>query len=251
MSYYKTNALYQELEKREDPAFVWVSGNAWILLYADSSAIVRVLAFVSGSSVLQAVGSSRSRLEIARGIAETLAVEANVPFTDVEFDDSVQSISSVRQDGETKSLDELREWFEAAGLPVTGKVTTKAINDASSSAYHNWQRANLGAIKVTDLDLIRLDSATGKVVEIYELKRSFQSFTVWRPYPVDFPNFNVVANLAERVGSWFSIVYNIRETKPVIRDDASNVSLFEYSSSKGASALGVFSFEDFVVGSGR
>ena len=248
MNYYKTNAVYIELEKLNDSQFIWVSGNAWILLYADSSAIVRVLAFVTGASTLKAEDLTLKRHSRARQTASMLAEAAGLKFTSIEFDDNAESIVNVKQDGNLRSLGELKKWFSAAGLPVSGAATTKAINKASSSAYHYWQRANLGAIKVSDLDLLRVDNSSGKVVDLYELKRSFISFSIWKPYTQDFPNFNVVANLAERIGSRFTIVYNIKEKGPTFRDDASRVSLFAYSRASGAHALGAVTFDDFVKG---
>lgn len=180
--YYKTNAIYLELEKRNDVQFIWVSGNAWILLYADNSSTVRVLAFVTGFSVCNLNGPSQERLGRARKIALMLAETAGIKITFIEFDDKAESIVNVKQDSNLQSLEELKQWFRAAGLPVSGATTTKAINDASSSAYQYWQRANLGAIKVSDLDLLRIDHTSGKVVDLYELKRSFITFEAWKPY---------------------------------------------------------------------
>ena len=245
-NYYKTNAIYAELEKCGDIPFVWTSGNAWILLYADNTAHVRLVAFVSGRSTTQAGQGILSRLEAAQSKAVGLDKDAGAAFATIQFDDKAASIDNVDLDGHTVTLGELKDWFAATGLAVKGRTTAKAINDASSSAYHNWQRENLGAIKVSDLDLLRLDPNTGRVVEILELKRSFIPLDKWRPYPEDFPNFNVVSNLAARVGARFTIAYNVRVKQPEFHDDVSRISLFAYSFDDGARALGVVPLDRFL-----
>lgn len=247
-NYYKTNAIYVELEKRGSVPFVWTSGNAWILLYANSAASVRVVAFVTGKSTTKSGEDQRLRLEAARATAVAMATAAGVPFAAIEFDDEAESIDSVTLNGIAVSLDELKAWFAKAGLPVQGPTTSKTINDASSSAYHNWQRANLGAIKVSDIDLVRLAPKTKAATEIFELKRSFIALEKWKPYTVDYQNFNVLADLATRVGVRLTIAYNVRVTKPVFVDDAARISLFAYSRDAGARSLGEISFDEFLQG---
>ena len=246
--YYKTNAIYTELEKYADIPFVWTSGNAWILLYADNTAEVKIVATVLGHSTRRVNKKIKSRIETAQSKAVTLAKAASAIFATIEFDDEATEIDKVTLNGHTATLSELKDWFAKAGLAVKGSATSKAINDAASSAYHKWQRENLGAIKVSDMDLLRLDPDTGGVVEILELKRSFISLENWRPYPVDFQNFNVIENLATRVGVRFTIAYNVRITQPTFRDDASLISLFDYSRKGGARAKGIIPFESFLKG---
>ena len=245
-NYYKGNAIYDELEKLPDLPFIWTSGNAWILLYADNTAVVKVVAFVSGKSTLRANKASRSRLELTHERAIAMAQDAGVASAIIQFDDESATIDSVLLNGNTVSLDELKAWFASVGLPVQGRTTDKAINNASSSAYHDWQRKNLGAIKVSDLDLLRLDAKTGRVVEMFELKRSFIALNKWSPYPADFQNFNVVVNLVDRIAARFTIAYNVRETKPLFRDDASLISRFTYSIKAGARPLGIVSLDRFL-----
>jgi hypothetical protein len=43
MSYYQTNAVYEELDRREVPNLVWVTGSEWLLIYADSNLAIRAL----------------------------------------------------------------------------------------------------------------------------------------------------------------------------------------------------------------
>jgi hypothetical protein len=248
-NYYKSNAIYDELERRGAAVpFVWVSGNAWILIYADNTAAVQVVAFVSGKSTMLANAAITLRLGAAKAAAMTLAASAGATFAEIQFNDEEISIDSVLLNKTQITLGELKNWFERAGLDVRGTVTSKAINDASSSAYQNWQRENLGAIKVSDVDLIRLNPKTGGAVEIIELKRSYFSIEKWRPFEVDFANFNVLSNLAARIGAKFTIAYNVRSKSPYFHDDATLISLFSYSRDEGARARGVVSFEQFLSG---
>ena len=246
MNYYKGNAVYDALEKRCDPRFLWVSGNAWILLYADRSANARVLALVTGISTSRASGYEQERLVRARNIVPVLARKAGIVHTFIEFDDTEATIKEVIQDGQRKSLEELKQWCANVGLAVAGGSTNKAINDASSSAYHKWQREYLGAIKVSDIDLLRIDPSSEKIIEICELKRSFIDINIWKPYPIDFVSFDVVANFARQINAHFSIVYNVRQTKPIFCDDAATVSVFSYSKISGSIKVGVMVFEDFA-----
>ena len=57
------------------------------------------------------------------------------------------------------SMDEFAEAvFIDNGLDISKSASVKAINDRSSSNYHEWQRAKLGTgVKVTDIDLIRVN----------------------------------------------------------------------------------------------
>jgi hypothetical protein len=142
----------------------------------------------------------------------------------------------------------LKGWFASVGLPVSAGAPQKAINSRQSSAYHDWQRGNLGAIKVSDVDLIRLGSDDQTPTEVIELKRSFYPLGSWRPYTQDYPNFNVISDVTGRVGARFTIAYNRRVTNPSFVDDASRLSLFAYSKAGGAQALGEFSFEQFANG---
>jgi hypothetical protein len=250
-SYYSSNAVYDELARRSIRDFVWASGNAWLLLYADSDEVLRLIVFVAGisSAGTRPIGSP-PLAEVGR-VGTALASAASVPFIKVAFDDHAPEITSVelsrdgRDEGEIP-LAQLRTTFEAMGLPVKSASTAKAINDRASSAYHAWQRANLGAIKVTDVDLVRLDGQ-GAPIEILELKRSYIGLQQWSPYPADFTNFNLLADLADKAGARFTIVYNVRKTNP-FHDDASTLSLFSYAKASGPHRIGIVTFDDFAAG---
>lgn len=164
------------------------------------------------------------------------------------FDDEPgRTIDGVDLNGAAVDLDELTDWFDQAGLPVRRGATAKAINDASSSAYQDWQRASLGAITVSDVDLLYAPGG-GRAVRIFELKRSFKSLASWSPYPDDFANFNLVKDLARRADIGFTIAYNVRHKEPKFFDDASVLALFNYSRSRGASPNGQVSIADFIAG---
>jgi hypothetical protein len=50
MSYYKSNAVYEMLENTSNHQFIWVSGNAWALIYGDSGSTPLECALVYGKS---------------------------------------------------------------------------------------------------------------------------------------------------------------------------------------------------------
>lgn len=248
MNYYKSNSVYEELIAQNVEDLVWASENAWILLYADYLASIKVVAFVSGESTRLSSSSTKVRLNNAENAASILAEAANIPFANIHFDDTSSEIDHVSLNTKTVNLSDLKEWFSSKGLSVGSGTTGKAINSEVSSAYHSWQRANLGAIKVSDIDLIRFDDDGENIKELIELKRSFYSLEDWNPYPADFQNFNVVANLAELISARFTIAYNVRTKTPPILDDPSNLSLFSYSKTSGPRPIGVRSFAHFRQG---
>ena len=254
--YYTTNNFYERLQAYgPDVPFVWVSGNAWILAYADAGEVVRVLAFVTGRSTDSADGDELERLQSARTVARQLAYSVKVPFADIWFDDTVGEIDSVRLNGAEIDLAGLRQWFADSRLPVNNSAPDKSINRQASSAYHGWQREHLGAaIKVTDIDLLRMDRTADQIEAIYELKRSSTGLDQWSPYQQDFTNFSIVLGIATAVGARFRIVYNVyhledRQTGLPRFDDASRVSTFSYSRTGGGTTrrLGIMDFEDFVA----
>jgi hypothetical protein len=237
--YYSTNAVLETLSKSPGD-FVWPAGNSWILVYALQTEVPVAVVFVRGQSV-----SENAVANYARQLAE----RAGLPFLSVEFDDTSSEISEVQVFDSDKRvrvpLPELKQRFEKLGLPVTSGAVTKAVNDKESSAYHHWQREELGAIKVTDIDLLRVVDT--EIVEVLELKRSFFSLETWRPYKADYTNFNVIANVCEPAGVRFTIAYNVRTTNPT-RDDPSRLSLFAYDSQSKVSPIGLLSFDDFAAG---
>jgi len=244
VSYYKTNAVYGLLELEEVHPFVWVSGNAWMLVYGDQNASPRALVL--------AFGSSWSIQKDVTRVAKKIAEKSGIPLLFVKFNDTADSIDKVGfgkpgQQPRELTLDQLKDEFQKVGLPVKGGACGKSVNDATSSAYHNWQRSSLGSIKVTDIDLIRL-SAEGEPIEAIELKRSFSPLQTWNPYPVDYVNFNLLLAVCKLSSMRMTIAYNVRQTKPVFNDDASKFALFSYLAANSPLRIGQFGYSDFLVG---
>ncbi|WP_070965104.1 hypothetical protein [Vibrio sonorensis] len=236
MCFYRTNAIYQALADKKIKDFYWVSENAWILVYGDSNnnPKVIVLAFNEKWAVDSKIVS----------LASTIAKKADLPMFQVRFNSSQPEIDSVELasfDGalNTVSLQQLKDAFAKTGLPVSDKPTKKAINSAESSAYHSWQREQLGKkIVVADIDLIKESDKT----TIIELKRSSFELDRWSPFRVDFPNFYVLENLCKMTGDGFFILYNRRVEEPEFFDDPSTVSVFTFNSGN-PKKVGIFSFD--------
>ena len=238
MSYYKSNAIYDNLG--HNPHYCWTSGNAWILVYGDQDSVPKLLVFVQGSSWVN------DRKVMA--CVTALSRRTTLPVVHIEFDDAAEAIETVRlhhDDGtdETLSLAQLKALFAARGVPVNANNFAKAINDRESSAYHNWQRASLGRITVSDIDLVRV--AERNMTTILELKRSFKSLNEWSPYPADFPNFRLINNLCVSARLHFMIAYNVRHTKPTFFDDPSQIKLFYYDANFNVTKTKIVSFDDF------
>lgn len=243
MSYYKTNAVYARLESEKNHPFVWVSGNAWMLVYGDQNA--------DPKAIVMAFGQSWTLQKEVVETVKKIAANSGIPLFFVKFDDGAQSIDKVGfgrpgQPPTELSLDELKDEFQSIGLPVRSGACGKSVNDATSSAYHNWQRSSLGSIKVTDIDLVRL-SKEGEPVEVIELKRSFYALHDWKPYPDDYVNFNLLLSVCKKAGMEMSIAYNVRQTKPIFRDDASRFAIFSYPKPDSPVRLGLFDYKDFLV----
>ncbi|WP_409476652.1 hypothetical protein [Stenotrophomonas sp. Y-13] len=244
MSYYKTNAVYNALSAEQSHPFVWVSGNAWMLIYGDQSATPRALVL--------AFGNSWSLQKDVIQTAKKISSKSGIPLFFVKFDDGANSIDKVGfgrpgQQPCELTLDQLKDEFQKIGLPVKSGACGKSVNDATSSAYHNWQRSSLGSIKVTDIDLIRL-STDGEPIEAIELKRSFSPLQEWNPYPVDYVNFNLLLAVCNQSAMRMTLAYNVRQTKPVFNDDASRFALFSYVTTNSPVRIGQFNYSDFLAG---
>jgi hypothetical protein len=245
LKYYKSNAVYEALLKIKNHQFVWVSGNAWTLVYADSNVMPKLLVLAYGAS-----WSKQS--DVIRAF-EYVSETSGIPLCFIEFDDHANEIETVTVHSSTfeptiLSLEELKIFFHENGLPVNTGVCAKSINDAESSAYHKWQRVNLGNIVVTDIDLFRLDNER-KPIEIIELKRSYYALNRWAPFSADFANFNLLLTLSNSASLKFHIAYNLRETKPVFNDDASKIVVFNYTAANKPIRVAELMFNDFVAGS--
>ena len=243
MHYYQSNAVYQKLEMIRSHPFMWVSGNAWTLVYGDRDSNPLVFALVAGRSW-------NPQPEI-RSLIKRISDVTGLPWVQIYFDDTAEEIDSVDFSlGEgpinRMSLLSLRDFLRDLGLPTSSGATSKALNDAASSAYHNWQRANLGAITVSDIDLFRKKTELVSA-EFIELKRSYIALDRWNPYPQDFPNFQLIFNVSRLCGIPMTIAYNVREKNP-FRDNAEILSLFSYGDIVPPRHIGHFTFPQFFAG---
>ncbi len=244
MRYYKTNAIYENLSQTKKHSFVWASGNAWALIYSDNQNIPKALVLAWGRS-----WAIQKNLLTA---LQTISKKSGLPLVYVNFDDQATSILDVNfgtlgHPPASLSLIDLKDRFKKMGLPVSTGVCGKSINDATSSAFHKWQRENLGSINATDIDLIRLDQENIPI-EIIELKRSYYALDEWRPYPEDFVNFNLLLNVCDSADINLNIAYNVRQTKPKFNDDASRVAIFQYRNANSPVSNGEYDFDDFIKG---
>ncbi len=239
MTYYKSNAIYEMLTSQGKSNYHWVSENAWILVYGDENFVPKVIVLAFNNHWVKKTEIIRQTCNIAK--------DANLPMLQIDFDCTKATIDSfnVAHFDSTFNclrLNALTDLFKSFGLPIQNGITTKAINSLSSSAYHNWQRNNLGRnIVVADIDLIKIKDDGTMIV--LELKRSFFNLDDWKPYPADFPNFYVLENLCDLSHNKFFIVYNKRTTKPVFFDDSSKVSVFSFNQGTPKKE-GVFNFEE-------
>lgn len=248
MKYYKSNAIYDELTKHPQPELLWPHENSWFLVYANREATPKLIAYILGKTAAADTARTKQREITIRNLAS----KAALPFTKIVFDDTAESISTVLvttgdTDEQVLSLEGLKNLFETTGLPVISGQCGKAINDAASSAYHIWQRRQLGAITVSDIDLVRIDPRTSDAVEFIELKRSFYELSNWTPFADDYPNFDALVKVAQKADCRFSIAYN-RRTKSPWHDDPSLVRIFDYDIKNRANPIGTFSFAEFRAG---
>jgi hypothetical protein len=238
MAYYSSNAIYEKLTSMGKKNYHWVSENAWILVYGDDKYIPRVIVLAFNNRWVK-------DSEIIKQTCN-IAISANLPMLQICFDEKRESIDSVNVAEFDKTfislkLQDLTALFLSFGLPVQSGVTAKAINSAESSAYHNWQRNNLGRnIIVADIDLIKVKD--DETIVVLELKRSFYDLDKWTPYPADYTNFYVLENLCNLSNNKFFIVYNKRITKPSFFDDPSKISVFSFNQGRPKNE-GFFDFE--------
>jgi hypothetical protein len=167
------------------------------------------------------------------------------PLKDVMFITSPKS-----HKGKRIKIENLLGVFEEYGLNVSSSVSSKIINDAPSSTYHQWQKEFLGdGIIATDIDLIKnpFDNENRK---LFELKRSCKALKTWTPYPDDFNNYLMLANLLPD-GEKLTVVYNVY-TKPKSGeriDDISTVKIYSFEKhSEEFDLVGYQAIDDFIAG---
>jgi len=242
-NYYKTNAIYNSLPYGEN--FIWVSGNAWILIYGDKQSNPKIITLVYGKS-----WEKQSHII---EFVKFLSKNVKLPILFIEFNDQenhlIESVlvSSDANNYEEISLHALKKLFQKSGLDIKDEACAKYLNDKTSSAYHVWQRNSLGYnITVSDIDLVRLHNS--KYVELIELKRSYKEVSDWKPYRDDYANFNLLYRLSVSLNLCFTIAYNQRVTKPNFSDIKEPLSIFEYTITSVTKIADKITFQDFING---
>lgn len=231
-----------------DGPFVFPGDKAWTFAYSNRNPIrTLAIAFVV-AGVVDPVGEVElRRLNTARQVARGLADSCNASFGEIRFVSDGNGISEFLLDHVRLSDTKLRNWFAGCGLQVNQGSVAKPVNRGMASWFSEWQRVNLGGITVTDIDLVQTRVSDGAVEVIYELKRSHQPLDRWRPYRTDFPNFDVLSQVASAAGAKFRILYNHMGSAVGGQDrvdNASQVALFSYPLAGHRPDL--MSFDEFV-----
>lgn len=235
--YYNSNALYDYIKQNNIGNFEFVSGNMWQLVYGDTHCNPILLVLVSAVKQQNLFSALSQQESNAFRRLQQIGQLRNIPVLFIRFAVDIDSIDSVviLESNNLKSVTmiELTSLFAQYGLPINeGRSieTTKYLNTKTSSAYHTWQRSTLGnGLKVSDIDLFRINPFDKSIITVYELKRSFIDLNDWQPYVVDYNNFKLLSNLFNPLGIDFKIVYNVRHKNPW-RDDISNLKLFNVAS---------------------
>ena len=230
--FYDGNAIYQFISSNKLSHFEFVVGNCWQLVYGnkDGDPMLLVFAFAYADDL----DRNRINSEVTKGFERLnqLSQKTQLPLVFVGFDRNAQSIDSVYYAEdlahiESISLKELASFFKSHGLSVKASSTSKYLNDKTSSAYHKWQRDQLGNnIVVSDIDLWIIKNDAPNV--ILELKRSIIPLERWQPYKDDYANFILLAKLCKIGGVKFFILYNVRQKNPVM-DIIDRIKLFPLS----------------------
>ncbi len=239
MSYYDSNAIYTSLVGNRN--YCWTVGNAWILVYGDQDATPKVIVFAHSHS-----WQNDNRVP---AVMAALSRRTGLPTLQIAFDDNAPVITQVTRHldaGVTQVLDseQLKALFAEYGVPVNNRSFSKAINDKESSVYHKWQRAMLGNITVSDIDLIRIQNQQMQC--IMELKRSIIDIQRWRPFDEDKANFRLLHNFCKRAQLDFVIAYNVRHKKPTLFDDPSQIKLFYYDANFNIKQEKIVLLSDFL-----
>lgn len=251
-NYYTTNAMYEYLEDNCVPGFLFARKNKWLLVYGTAASepkLILVVSAVSQEKIDKAVLGKHEAEIVDAALQLSIKSELNAYVMryckDDDIIDTIQLINPSKRKYVNTFIDSLRNLFEDNGLQMSKASSAKSVNDRTSSPFHEWQRKNMGKdITVSDIDLIRLKK--GKPQRIYELKRSFIPLSSWSPYNDDFPNYKLLANLADMADMDFQIVYNRRDKDPFF-DDISKLKRFTFSAEEEqATCLDTISLEDFL-----
>ena len=231
--YYKTNALYEYIKDHNIQHLEYVAGNLWMLIYGDSQCDPHLLVTASGVPQDEIYSELSKEEKRIHNRMIQLYKRTKIPSIFIRFAINTDSIDEVLLfNKEHKfvpyTMDKLTEIFAHFGLPTApykSSKTAKYLNDKTSSAYHKWQRDNLGRdLKVSDFDLLKVDK-DGNIEEVYELKRSYYSLDRWKPFQDDYNNFRLLLKLLSKDNIKLKIVYNVRTKNPFF-DDISKLKIF-------------------------
>jgi hypothetical protein len=228
-SYYKGNAIYQYISDNNIKRFEFVVGDCWQLVYGNQIGDPKLLVFAFAYT--DDWNSEKINQTVIKGyeVLLQLSLLSKLPILFIGFNQSQNMIDSVVISNDlkhfnSKSLSELTQIFKSHGLPLQNTKTNKYLNDKTSSAYHKWQRDQLGKnLVVSDIDLWLMNDS--KPFVIFELKRSIISLEKWKPYKDDYSNFILLTNLCQLAGIKFFILYNVREKNPT-KDIIDRIKIF-------------------------
>lgn len=236
MKYYNSNAIYEYIKANRLNHLQYVAGDAWQLVYGDSLCNPLLLVFAVAIPFGEIDKAPSEKERIGFNLLLKAAAKANLPARYIRFASDTTAVESVRVSDESitftsLTMFELSALFGSFGLPVSNTQTVKYLNDASSSAYHHWQRLSLGAsLTVSDIDLWKL-SPDREPDTIFELKRSYYDLQKWKPFLDDYRNFKLISNLCKLAGMQFRIIYNQRIKNP-FEDKIDRLKLFTVDFSK-------------------
>lgn len=208
--------------------YYFVESN-WTLIYGNSESVPKMLVFAQKVDDISKKCTALERKEA--GKAYSISRELNLPFVYVRFMENSNHVSiwdEALGKWKTITYTELRNVYEKYGVVRPG-TPRKAINQYSSSPYHDWQRNNLGKITVSDIDLIKNNNDK---IEIIELKRSKISLERWKPYENDFPNFALLINTVVASGKdipfklYYNLMYNGERGQRM--EDISKIKAFDF-----------------------
>jgi hypothetical protein len=229
---YDGNAIYDSLQANSSSFLLKPGQEVWPLIYATKDGQPRVV-------VLVATDRATPNPFFVRQV-EHLAQKAGLPFRQLTFDASPPAgftgapgpLTFVQHThGQTQPVTQeaWKQEMESMGVEIRGQAN-KPINRASSSAYHDWQRANLGNIRVVDLDLLRINPR-GQLTHVIELKRSAMSMGAWQPFQADQPNFDVIAQVARKAGVGFELAFT-RYNKQTLRESTNQIKVFQFENGR-------------------
>ncbi len=227
-SSYDGNAIYDCLQKNSASFLLKPGQEVWPLIYATKDGRPQVVVMVSTDRATPNPFFVRQ--------VEHLARKAGLPFRRLTFcaappatpHGSPAPLTFVMHtEGHAQPITQeaWKQEMDRLGVPTQG-AANKPINRASSSAYHDWQRANLGNIRVVDLDLLRINPR-GQLTHVIELKRSSMGMASWQPFRADQPNFDVIAQVARKAGVEFELAFT-RYNKQTLRESTHQIKVFQF-----------------------